>query len=102
MISSSCLASVGVFVTLAAEAASSASTCSMSSLEAGGVTIFFLPLPLPERTGIRSSSSSSWIVCLFLVLEGVLMEGSSHSFSDSSSASVGEPLVADSSPSSSG
>ena len=104
-ISSSCLASAGVFVTLAAEVASSVSTRSISSFEAGGVAIFFLPLP--EMTGIRGSfsgfsSSSSWIMCLFLVLEGVLMEGSSRSFSDSSFASVGEPSVADSSPSSSG
>ena len=40
MISSSCLASAGVDVTLVVVAASSASTCSISSLEAGGVPIF--------------------------------------------------------------
>ena len=84
MISSSCLASAGVFITLAAEAASSVSTCSISSSEAGEVAIFFLPLP--EKTGmggssLGSSSSSSWIMCLFLVLEGILMEGSARSFS---------------------
>ena len=70
MISSSCLASAGVFVTLAAETAKSALIGSVSSLEAGGVAIFFLPLPLPERTGIGgsssgSSSSSYLIMCLF-------------------------------------
>ena len=37
MISSSCLASAGVGVTLVAAAGSSASTCSISSSEAGGV-----------------------------------------------------------------
>ena len=105
MISSSCLASAGVFVTLAVEAACTASICSVSTSEAGGVAIFFLPLP--EMTGMRgsssgSSSSSSLIMCLFLLLEWVLMNGSSRSFSDSSSASVGESSVADSSPSSSG
>ena len=40
MMSSSCLASVGVRVTLVATASSSALTCSASSLEAGRVAIF--------------------------------------------------------------
>ena len=85
MISSNFLASAGVCVTLVAAAASSASSCSISSSEAGGVAIF--SLPFLERTGMRGSSlgfssSSSRIMCIFLVLEWVLIEGSSHSFSN--------------------
>ena len=77
MISSSCLASTGVCVTLVATAANSTSICSISSSEAGGVASF--SLPFLERTGIGSSSSgsssfSSWIMCLFLFLEWVLIE----------------------------
>ena len=61
MIASSCLACSGVGVTLAAAAASSVSTCSISSSEFGDVAIFVLPLsfPLLARTGIDSSSSWS-------------------------------------------
>ena len=79
MMSSNCLASVGVRVTLVAAASSSASTWSVSSLEVEGVVIF--SLPLLERTG---------------------MGGSSRSFSESFSASMGELSVVDLSPSSSG
>ena len=97
MMSSSCLAFVGVRVTLVATASSSASTCSTSSSEARGVAIF--SLPFLERTGMGGSSScsfssSSWIMCFFLVLEEVLTGGSSRSFSESSSASVGELSIA--------
>ena len=75
MMSSSCLASVGVRVTLVAAASNSTSTCSASSSEAGGVAIF--SLPFLEMTGIKGSSSgsssfSSWIRCFFLDLEEVL------------------------------
>ncbi|KAH9668462.1 CBS domain-containing protein CBSX3 [Citrus sinensis] len=73
MTASSCLTCSGVGIALAAAAASSASTCSMSSSEAGGVAIF-----------------------------AVGMVGSSRSFSELSSASVGELSVSDLSPSSSG
>ena len=105
MILSSCLASTGVCVTLVTAAASSASTCSISSLEAGGVAIF--SLPFLEGIGMWGSflgsySSSSRIMCLFLVLEWVLIECFSRSFSELSSASVGELSVPDLSPSSSG
>ena len=72
MISSSCLASVGVCVTLVAAVANSASTYSISFSEVGGVVIF--SFPFLERTGMggsssSSSSSSSRIMCLFLGLE---------------------------------
>ena len=70
MISSSCLVSVGVRVTLAAVASNSASTCSASLSEAGGNYFF---LPFLERTGTRgfssgSFSSSSYMMCFFLTL----------------------------------
>ena len=105
MMSNSCWTSVGVRVTLVAAASSSASTCSASSSEAGGVSIF--SLPFLERTGMKGSSSgllssSSWIMCLFLVLEDVLTGGSSRAFSKSFYTSVGEMSVTDLSPSSSG
>ena len=57
MMSSSCLASVVVPVTLAAATSSSASTCSASSLEVGGVATF--SLPFLERTEMGGSSSGS-------------------------------------------
>ena len=105
MMSSSCLASVGVRVTLVTVVSSSASTCSASSSEAGGVAIFSLPFLERTRMGgsfLGSFCSSSWMICLFLVLEEVLIGGSSRSFSESSSAYVGELSVADLSHSSSG
>ena len=61
MMASSCFACSGVGVTLAAAAASSALTWSISSSKVGGVAIFALPLSLllPARTGIDGSSAMS-------------------------------------------
>ena len=50
MISSICFVSVGVRVTLAAATSNSASMCSASSLDAGGVITF--SLPFRERNGM--------------------------------------------------
>ena len=102
MISNSCFVSVGVWVTLAAVASNSASICLASSLEVRGVINF--SLPFLEMTGMGGSfvglsSSSSCMMCFFLDLEEVLTGGSSHSFSKSSSVSVGELSVANLSPS---
>ena len=57
----SCLACSDVGIALVAAAASSASTCSISSSEAGGVANFALPLSflLLAKTGIEGSSSGS-------------------------------------------
>ena len=83
IMSSSCLASVGVRLTLAAAPTSSASICSALSSEAGGVATFSLPfLQMIGMGGSSSgsSSSSSRMMCFFLSLEGVLTGGSSRFF----------------------